>query len=91
MNLDLKIIPQPWQICGMCHCAGECPECPERCRQEAITCRDNGCQMCTMKLIHEGITSFENESERLEAWIHIVTSIPNFRNLKKYLIKNPKY
>jgi hypothetical protein len=87
LQLELRIIPQSWQICGICHCANECPACPERCRQENKPCLDNGCQVCVMKLIREGDTSFDNESDRLEAWVHIVISIPAFKHLKKYLIK----
>jgi hypothetical protein len=91
MELRLKIIPQRWQICGMCHCAGDCSECPERRRQEKRTCLDNGCQECTLKLFREGVISCEDESDRLEAWIHPVTTGRNFRHLKKYLIKKREY
>lgn len=83
-ELDLKIIPASWQICAMCHASGECPECPERCRCEKRECLNNGCQTCVQKLIRRGEISFEDEAERLEAWLHLVTNENSMRNLKKY-------
>jgi hypothetical protein len=82
-EIEFKIIPEPWQICAMCHCAGECSECPEKCRKQKRECLNNGCQSCGLKRIRDGILSFADESQRLEAWIYIVENHANFKHLKK--------
>jgi hypothetical protein len=85
--LNLKITPQRWQVCAMCHASGECPECPERCRKEGRGCLQNGCQTCTMALINSGVLTFEGQADRLEAWLQLVKDIPSMRKLKKYFVK----
>ena len=74
-TLGLKIIPQKWQICGMCHCSSECQNCCKVCSKSC-----NGGQMCGL------LQAAEEQVSRLEAWIYIVEH-PNFKHLKKYLIK----
>ena len=81
MNLGLKIIPQKWQICGMCHCSSECPNCCKTC--ESDKCGNSGPQGCGLE------QPAEWQADRLNAWIHIV-ELPDFKHLKKYLIKKSK-
>ena len=79
-TLDIKIIPQDWQICGMCHCSAECPNCCTYCQKNNLNGTCHG-QLCGRK------HTAESQASRLNAWINIVSSTKEFKHLKKYLIK----
>lgn len=71
LKIDFNIIPTKEQVCIMCHLSSECHKCCNKCE---------GCNARQICMINK---SYEDQTERLSSWIHIIETVDHYKKLYK--------